>query len=204
MKKVRNCRLSFRLFGGGHARLRPVLVLRAQLLCLPLPFTPANGFSWNNTQKSWRSAMRSITSINSMLWSCGECWLPQTAGPPQTARGNLVVRRVRTGMPRRIHSCSEIQHKGRYAARDRTEVVVSAAVGRGPESGRIRFYPASPSRTGLEQGLVNQKIFLFGTQRSGYAGYVFVKPLAYALVAALSTAERAFSNGALWSSASPV
>ena len=40
----------------GSSRFSPRSVTRLQLQCLPLPFSPANGFSWNTHTKSCRSA----------------------------------------------------------------------------------------------------------------------------------------------------
>ena len=53
----------------GEKRLTPVSVQSDQLLCLPEPFTPLNGFSWSNTVKLCLEAMRFIKSITIWLWS---------------------------------------------------------------------------------------------------------------------------------------
>ncbi len=47
----------------------PVSVPILQLLCLPEPFTPLNGFSCSSTRKWCRRATFFITDINSTLWS---------------------------------------------------------------------------------------------------------------------------------------
>ncbi len=49
-KNVKNCKFFFGFFPGLN-KFSPVSVARDQLLCFPLPFTPANGFSWN---KIWK------------------------------------------------------------------------------------------------------------------------------------------------------
>ena len=50
-------------------RFNPVSVDSDQLLCFPLPFTPLNGFSWNNTLNPCLSATLSIISIIREFWS---------------------------------------------------------------------------------------------------------------------------------------
>ena len=67
-KKAKNIKLFLGVLPGAN-RFLPVLVIKLQLLCLPDPFTPAYGFSCNNTLKLWRLATFSITSINNWLWS---------------------------------------------------------------------------------------------------------------------------------------
>ncbi len=62
-KNVKNCRLDFGFFPGAN-KFTPVLVLNDQLLCLPEPFNPANGFSCSNTLKLCLRATFSIKSIN--------------------------------------------------------------------------------------------------------------------------------------------
>ena len=50
----------------GLSRFTPVSVSSDQLLCLPLPFTPANGFSCSRHVSPCRSAMRRMDSM--MIW----------------------------------------------------------------------------------------------------------------------------------------
>ena len=68
IKNVKNIKLLIGVFPGDN-KLIPVSVANDQLLCLPEPFTPLKGFSWNKTLKSCLSATFSITSINKELWS---------------------------------------------------------------------------------------------------------------------------------------
>ena len=49
-RNVMNCRLSLGVFPGLKS-IVPVSVPKLQLLCLPEPFTPLNGFSCNSTWK---------------------------------------------------------------------------------------------------------------------------------------------------------
>ncbi len=53
----------------GSSRLIPSSVVRDQLLCLPDPFTPANGFSCSRHCNPWRPATFFSVSITSWLWS---------------------------------------------------------------------------------------------------------------------------------------
>ena len=53
----------------GSSRFSPLSVLIDQLLCLPLPFTPANGFSCKRHTSPCRRATFFITSIVSWFWS---------------------------------------------------------------------------------------------------------------------------------------
>ena len=61
-------RLSSGVFPGPCKRM-PVSVDSDQLLCLPEPFTPLNGFSCSNTSKPCLCATFFMSDINSMLWS---------------------------------------------------------------------------------------------------------------------------------------
>ena len=53
----------------GLKRFSPPSVPRDQLSCLPLPFTPAKGFSWSRQWKPWRSATFFMSSMVSWFWS---------------------------------------------------------------------------------------------------------------------------------------
>ena len=53
----------------GSNKLIPVSVLSDQLLCLPLPFTPLNGFSWRRQTKLCLAATFFIISIVNWFWS---------------------------------------------------------------------------------------------------------------------------------------
>ena len=48
-RKVTNCKLWYG-FLPGASKFTPVFVPNDQLQCLPLPFTPPKGFSWNSTR----------------------------------------------------------------------------------------------------------------------------------------------------------
>ena len=66
--KATNRQLSFSVSPGTN-KLTPVSVFRPQLLCLPLPLMPANGFSWKRMARPWSKAKSRSTSIASMLVS---------------------------------------------------------------------------------------------------------------------------------------
>ena len=53
----------------GESRFIPVSVAMDQLLCFPLPLTPANGFSCRRQTIPCFLATLCITSIVSWLWS---------------------------------------------------------------------------------------------------------------------------------------
>ena len=53
----------------GSIRLWPVFVPIDQLLCLPEPFTPANGFSCSRQTSPYLRATRCITCMVSCWWS---------------------------------------------------------------------------------------------------------------------------------------
>ena len=59
---VTNNRFSFALFPGVKRPI-PVSVQSDQLLCLPDPLTPANGFSWSKSLKLCLSAILCISDI---------------------------------------------------------------------------------------------------------------------------------------------
>ena len=53
----------------GSSRFRPVSVASDQLLCLPEPLKPANGFSCSRQTSPWRRATLRSTCIVSCWWS---------------------------------------------------------------------------------------------------------------------------------------
>ena len=96
-KKTKNWRFSWGLI-PGESKFLPLSVLRDQLLCLPEPFTRAKGFSWNNTFKSWRPAIFSITSISNWLWSTATL-ASSNKGAHSNWPGATSLCRVFNGMP---------------------------------------------------------------------------------------------------------
>ena len=73
----------------GSKRFKPVFVEIDQLLCLPEPLTPSNGFSCKRQYIPWRSATFFMISIVSWLWSqamfvlekigASSCWAGATS-----------------------------------------------------------------------------------------------------------------------------
>ena len=53
----------------GSSRFSPASVLIDQLLCLPEPLTPANGFSCSRQTRPYLRATFCITCIVSIWWS---------------------------------------------------------------------------------------------------------------------------------------
>ena len=65
---IRNCTFSCGVLPGSN-RLIPSSVVMDQLLCLPEPFTPSNGFSWSrHCIPCWHATFFSVF-ITSWLWS---------------------------------------------------------------------------------------------------------------------------------------
>ena len=96
-KKDKKRRFSFGLDDGAN-KLMPESVAKAQLLCFPLPFIPANGFSWNSTFNLCLDATLDIKSINSALWSQAKL-ASSKVGATSNWAGATSLWRVRTGMP---------------------------------------------------------------------------------------------------------
>ena len=53
----------------GSSRFSPSSVAIDQLLCLPEPLMPANGFSWMRNIRPCCGASRRIIAMTTMLWS---------------------------------------------------------------------------------------------------------------------------------------
>ena len=71
-----------------------------QLLCLPEPLTPANGFSCSSAWSPYRGATRFSVSIMSIWWSLA-MWLVSKSGAISYWPGATSLCRVLTGTPRR-------------------------------------------------------------------------------------------------------
>ena len=68
VRNSRNCAFSRGVLPGS-SRFSPSSVQRAQLLCLPEPFTPSKGFSCKRQAKPWRCATFFSTSMASWFAS---------------------------------------------------------------------------------------------------------------------------------------
>ena len=87
-KNTKNCAFSCGV-SPGSSRLIPVSVDNDQLLCLPLPLMPSNGFSWSRATNPCFLATRWINSIVNWLWSvaifvvakigANSCWAGATS-----------------------------------------------------------------------------------------------------------------------------
>jgi len=71
MMAIRNARNWALACGSlpGSSRFSPSSVAIDQLLCLPDPLMPANGFSWMSSISPWRVAILRMRLMASMLWS---------------------------------------------------------------------------------------------------------------------------------------
>ena len=99
--KVMNCKFSFAVLPGLKSST-PVSVLKLQLLCLPLPLMPANGFS----RKWWRRATCAITFIKRRLWSFAK-FDSSKIGANSNWLGATSLCRVFAGIPSLWHSISK-------------------------------------------------------------------------------------------------
>ena len=84
----------------GSSRLTPVSVDIDQLLCLPEPLTPANGFSCSSACSPYRGATRFSVSMSSIWWSPA-MWLGSKSGAISYWPGATSLCRVFTGTPSR-------------------------------------------------------------------------------------------------------
>ena len=103
--KVMNCKFSLMVLPGLKSST-PVSVLKLQLLCLPLPLMPANGFSWSSTRKWWRRATCAITFIKRRLWSFAK-FDSSKIGANSNWLGATSLCRVFAGIPSLWHSISK-------------------------------------------------------------------------------------------------
>src|SRR2546430_15884694 len=70
-QKTRNWALSCGV-SPGLSRFSPVSVDIDQLLCLPEPLMPANGFSCSRQARPYFSAVRRGRALGGLLWAGGE------------------------------------------------------------------------------------------------------------------------------------
>ena len=95
--KVTKRRLSSGVLPGPIKRI-PVSVPRDQLLCLPEPFTPLNGFSCNRTRNPCLREILRIRAMISKLWSLARLHSSKM-GASSNWFGATSLWRVFTGMP---------------------------------------------------------------------------------------------------------
>ncbi len=103
-QKNRKLRLSAGV-SPGSSRLCPVSVPIDQLLCLPDPFTPANGFSCSRQTSPYLRAIRCITCMVSCWWSEPTFEFSNT-GAISYCAGATSLWRVLTGTPSLASSSS--------------------------------------------------------------------------------------------------
>ena len=82
------------------------------MLCLPLPLTPAKGFSCSRQAKPWRSATLRISSIMIWLWSQAMFELANTLASSYWP-GAASLCSVLAGTPRAHSSSSSSRIKAR-------------------------------------------------------------------------------------------
>ena len=107
----------------GSSRFSPSSVAIDQLLCLPEPLIPANGFSWIRNIRPWCGARRRIRLMTTMLWS-----EPTEVGLVDRRHLELAGRDlVVAGLGRDAEApqlAVEIHHEGEDPLADRAEVLV--------------------------------------------------------------------------------
>src|ERR1700680_3208966 len=104
-QKTRNWALSCGV-SPGLSRFSPRSVDIDQLLCLPEPLMPANGFSWNSVTRPYFGAMRRMTSIVSCWWSVARLHSSKM-GASSYWLGATSLWRVLTGTPSLVNSVSQ-------------------------------------------------------------------------------------------------
>ena len=109
------------------ARIEEVLARRRcaidQLLCLPEPLMPANGFSWMRNIRPCCGASLRIVDITSMLWSEPTDVASNTGAISNCAGRDLVVARL--GRDAQAPQLAvEIHHEREDPLADRAEVLV--------------------------------------------------------------------------------
>ena len=94
-----------------------------QLLCLPEPFTPSNGFSCSRQTRPWRAATFFMTSMVSWLWSVAMFAVVKIGRKLMLRGGDLVVLGLgkHAELPQLL---VQIGHELRDARLDRAEVMV--------------------------------------------------------------------------------
>jgi len=96
-RKVTKSRFSLAVLPGVKRPI-PVSVQRDQLLCLPDPLIPANGFSCSNSLKWCFAAILCMSDITSRFWSTARLVSPNM-GANSNWLGATSLWRVFNGMP---------------------------------------------------------------------------------------------------------
>ena len=121
-QKTRNWALSCGL-SPGLSRFSPASVDIDQLLCLPLPLIPANGFSCSRQTNPYLSAALRSDSITRFWWSVARLLFSKIGAISYWLGGDLVV----TGLDRDAELeqlVFGVGHAGQHAVGDRPEVLV--------------------------------------------------------------------------------
>ena len=144
-------------------------VERDQLLCLPLPLTPAKGFSWSRHASPCREATCFITSMVRLVVVSGDVAGGEQRRQLMLARGRLVVLGFGED-PQFPELLIQILHIGRYPGLDHPKIVVFQLLPFG-------WLGAQQGAPGVHQILallihlaVNQEVFLFRPHSRNYAG----------------------------------
>ena len=158
--KTRNWALSCGL-SPGFSRFSPVSVDIDQLLCLPEPLMPANGFSCSRQARPYLSAMAAADRMIRFWWSVARLEF-SNIGAISYWLGATSLWRVLTGTPSLDSSRLDIGHARQHALGDDAEVLVFQflALGRlGAEEGAAG---GDQVGAGEVEVLVDQEVFLLG------------------------------------------
>ena len=115
MRNARNCALACGSVPGS-SRFSFSSVDIDQLLCLPEPLMPANGFSWMRNARPCCCAIRRMLAITIMLWS-EPTDVGSNTGAISNWPGATSLWRVLAGMPRRHSSRSRSIMNARIRSR---------------------------------------------------------------------------------------
>ena len=203
IRKARNWALACGSLPGSR-RFSPSSVAIDQLLCLPEPLIPANGFSWMRNIRPCCGARRRIRLITIMLWS-DPTEVGSKTGAISNWPGATSLWRVLAGMPRRHSSRSRSIMNARIRSRIGPKYWSSSSWPLG-DGAPNRVRPVS-TQVGplLGEAPVDQEVLLLRADvREHPVGRGVAEPAQDTRSACLPSASCERSSGILWSSASPV
>ena len=203
IRKARNWALACGSLPGS-SRFSPSSVAIDQLLCLPEPLMPANGFSWMRNISPWRVAILRIRLMTSMLWS-EPTDVASNTGAISNWAGATSLWRVLEGTPMRHSSRSRSIMKARMRSRMGPKYWSSSSWPLGdaaPNRVRPGEHQVGPL---LRQPPVDEEVLLLGTDgREHAARRRRCRTSAGPAAPACPPPPASGACGILWSSASPV
>ena len=146
----------------GSSRFSPVSVDIDQLLCLPEPLMPANGFSCSRQTRPYLSAVLRSTSIDQHSGGRWRGCESSKIGAISYWLGATSLCRVLTGTPSLNSSASHVGHARQHALGDGAEVLVFQLLALGRRGAEERAAAVDQVRAGVVEVLVDQEVFLLG------------------------------------------